>query len=118
MNQLIISTQLEKRRLNLHVYGFFMGGMFQDELFQVEKSTFVRDLLAHLYDSSPCVGCKTLCTIWALVVCNNVFKFERLLKDGPLKRFLLNRDFHFYSPRMGFRPDEAGIYYPDLRETS
>ena len=92
--------------------------MFQDELFEVEKSTFVRNLLAHLYDGSPCVGCKTLCTIRALMVRNDVFDFEGLLQDGPLERFLLNSDFHFDSSRMGFRPDKACVYDPDLREAS
>lgn len=67
------------RRLNLHVYCIFMSGMFQDELFQIEKSPFVGNLLTHLYDGSPCVGCKTLCTIWTLVVCNDVFNLEGLL---------------------------------------
>lgn len=92
--------------------------MFQDELFEVEEGSFVRDLLAHLYDGSPCVGRKTLCTIWALVVCNDVFNLEGLLEDGPLKRFLLNSDLHFDSPRMGFRPNKAGIYDSDLRKAS
>ena len=95
-----------------------MSGMFQDELFEVEKGPFVRNLLAHLYDGSPCIGCKTLGTIWTLVVRNDVFNFEGLLEDGPLKGFLLNGDFHFDSPRMGFRPDKAGVYDSDLRETS
>ena len=95
-----------------------MCRVFQDELLKVEESPFVRNLLTHLHDSSPCVGCKTLCTIWTLVVRDNVFNLEGLLEDGPLKRFLLNSDFHFDSPRMGFRPDEAGIYDPDLRKTS
>ena len=104
--------------MNLHVYCFFMSGMFQDELFKVEESTFVRNLLAHLYDGSPSVGCKALRTIWALVVRNDVFNFEGLLQDGPLKRLLLNGDFHLDSPRMGFRPDKAGVYDPDLREAS
>lgn len=91
-----------------------MSGMFQDELFEVEESSFVRDFLAHLYDGSPCVGCKAFCTIWTLVVCDDVFNLEGLLEDGPLKRFLLNSDFHLDSPRMGFCPDKAGIYDPDL----
>lgn len=95
-----------------------MGGMFQNELFKVEKSSFVWNLLAHLYNGSPCVGCKTLCTVWALVVRNDVFNFEGLLEDGPLKSFLLNSDLHFDTPRMWFRPDEACVYNSDLREAS
>ena len=95
-----------------------MSGMFQDELFEVEESSFVGDLLAHLYDGSPCVGSKTLCTVWTLVVCNDVFNLEGLLEDGPLKRFLLNGDFDFDSPRVGFRPYKAGIYNSDLRKAS
>lgn len=95
-----------------------MSGMFQDELFKVEESSFVRDLLAHLYDGSPCVGCKALCTIWTLMVRNDVFDLEGLLENSPLKRFLLNSDFHFDSPRMGLRPDKAGIDDPDLRKAS
>ena len=88
--------------------------MFQDELFEVEKSSFVGDLLAQLHNGSPCVGCKTLCAIWTLVVCNDIFDLKCLLEDGPLKRFLLNSDFHFDSPRMGFRPNKARIYDSDL----
>ena len=95
-----------------------MSGMFQDELFEVEKSSFVRDFLAHLYDGSPSVCGKTLCAIWALVICDDIFDLESLLEDSPLKRFLLNSDFHFDSSRMGFRPDKAGIYDPDLLKTS
>ena len=95
-----------------------MGGMFQNELFEVKKGTFVRDLLAHLYDSSPCVGCETFCTVWTLVVRNDVFHFEGLLQNGPLKSFLLNGNFHFDTPRMWFRPDKACVYNSDLRETS
>ncbi len=102
--------------MDIHVYCFFMSGMFQDELFEVQESSFVRDLLAHLYDGSPCVGCETLCTIWTLVVCNDVLYLKSLLEDGPLKRFLLNGDFHFDSSGMRFCPDEAGIYDPDLRK--
>ncbi len=95
-----------------------MGGMLQDELFKIEESSFMRDLLTHLYNGSPCVGGETLCTIWTLVVCNDVFNLEGLLEDGPLKRFLLDSDFHFYSPRMRFRPDKASIYNSDLRKAS
>lgn len=106
------------RGLNLHVYCIFMSGMFQDELFEVEESSFVRNLLTHLYDGSPCVGCKTLRTIWTLMVCNDVFNLKGLLEDGPLKRFLLDSNFDFDSPRMRFRPDKAGIYNSDLRKAS
>ena len=75
-----------------------MSRVFQDELFEVEESSFMRDLLANLYDGSPSIGCETLCTIWTLVICNNVFDLERLLEDRPLKRFLLDGDFHFDPP--------------------
>ena len=92
--------------------------MFQNELFEVEESTFVWNLLAHLDDGSPCVGRKTFCTVWALVVCNDVFHFEGLLEDGPLKGFLLNSDFHFDTPRMWLRPDKACVDNSDLREAS
>ena len=92
--------------------------MFKDELFEVKERSFVRNLLADLYDGSPCIGCKTLRTIWTLVVCNDVFDLEGLLEDRPLIRFLLNSDFHFDSPRMGFRPDKTGVYDPDLRKAS
>lgn len=95
-----------------------MSGMFQNELFEVEESPFVGYLLTHLYDSSPCIGCKTLCTIWTLVVCHDVFNLEGLLEDGPLKRFLLDGYLDFDSPRMGFRPNKAGIYNSDLRKAS
>ena len=91
-----------------------MSGVFQNELFEVEKSSFVRDFLANLYDGSPSIGCKTLCTIRTLVICNNVFNLKGLLEDSPLKRFLLDGDFHFDPPRMWFRPDKAGIYDSDL----
>lgn len=92
--------------------------MFQNKLFEVEESSFVRDLLAHLYDGSPCVRCKTLCTIWTLVVCNDIFDLKSLLEDRSLKRFLLDSNFHFYSSRVWFRPNEARIYDSDLRKTS
>lgn len=78
----------------------------------------MRNFLTHLYDCSPCVGCKTLRTIWALVVCNDVFNLKGLLEYSPLKRFLLNGDFHFDTPRMRLRPDEAGVYDPNLGKTS
>ena len=104
--------------MDVHVYCFFMSGMFQDELFEVQESSFVRDLLAHLHDGPPCVGCKTLCTIWTLVVCNDVFNLEGLLEDGPLKRFLLDSNFDFDSSRMGLRPNKAGIYDSDLGKAS
>lgn len=78
----------------------------------------MRNLLTHLYDGPPCVGCETLCTIWTLMVCNDVFDFEGLLEDGPLERFLLNGDLDFDSPRMRFRPNEAGIYNSDLGKAS
>ena len=90
--------------------------MFQDELFEIEESSFVRNLLAHLYDGSPRVGCETLRTIRALVVRNYIFDLESLLENSALERFLLDSDFDFDSPRMGFRPDEAGIYDSDLRK--
>ena len=74
----------------------------------------MRHLLAELYDSSPCIGCEALRTIWTLVVCDNIFNLEGLLEDGPLKRFLLNSDFYFDPPRMGFCPNKASIYNPGL----
>ena len=73
----------------------------------------MRDLLADLYYGSPCIGGKALRTIWTLVVCNDIFNLEGLLKDGPLKRFLLYSDLYFDSPRMGFRPNKASIYNSD-----
>ena len=112
-----LAIYLEKprtRRLDLHIYCVFMSGVFQDELFEVEKSSFVRDLLAKLYDGSPGIGRETLCTIWTLVICNNVFNLKGLLEDSPLKCFLLDGDFYFNPPRMWFRPDKAGVYDSDL----
>ena len=73
----------------------------------------MRDFLADLYNGSPCIGGKALRTIWTLVVCNNIFNLEGLLEDGPLKSFLLNSDFYFDPPRMGFRPYKASIYDSD-----
>lgn len=92
--------------------------MFQNELFEVEEGSFVGDLLAHLDDGSPCVRCEALCTIWTLVVCNDILDLEGLLENRPLKRLLLDSDFHFYSSRMRFRPDEARIYDSNLRYAS
>ena len=105
-------------RLNIHIYGIFMSGMLQNELFKIQKSSLVRYFLAHLYDGSPCIGCETLCTIRTLVVCNYIFNLERLLEDGPLKGFLLDGNFHFDPSGMGFRPDKAGVYDSDLRKAS
>ena len=95
-----------------------MSGVFQDELFEVEEGSFVRDFLTHLYNSSPCVGCETFRTIWTLVVCNDVFDLKGLLEDGSLKCFLLDSDLHFDSSRMRFRPYKAGVYDPNFREAS
>ena len=102
------------RRLDLHIYCVFMSGVFQDELFEVEESTLVRDLLPKLYDGSPSIGCETFCTVWTLMICNNKFNLESLLEDSALKCFLLDGDFHFDPPRMWFGPDEAGVYDSDL----
>lgn len=38
------------------IYGVFVGGVFEDELFEIEKGSLVWHFLSYLDDSSPCIG--------------------------------------------------------------
>ena len=60
-----------------------VGGMFEDELFEVEKGSFVGDLLADLNDGAPGICGEGFGAVGTLVVCNDIFYHECLLDDRP-----------------------------------
>ena len=78
-------------------------------MFEVEEGAFVGDFLADLHDGAPGVGCEGFGAVGTLVVGYYVFDFEGLLEDRALEGFLLDCDFYFHSPRVGFRPYEIGV---------
>ena len=88
--------------------------MFQDELFEVEKSTFVRDFLTNLDDCFPGVFGVRFCTVGTLLVCYYEFTFESLLEDGRCECFFLDSEFDSNSTGMRFCPDKSGIDQTDL----
>lgn len=97
------------------IFGFadvdsvFVGGVFEDELFEVEEGAFVGDFLADLNDGAPGVGCEGFGAVRALVGVDDVFDFKGLFDDGALEGFLLNFDLDFDAPGVGLRPDEGGV---------
>lgn len=95
-----------------------MSSVFDDELFEEEESSLVRNLLTDLNTSSPGMGGVGLCTIGALSIGNDVFDFEGLLEDGVLEGFGLNCDLDLDTFRMGFRPDERGVDDSDFVQTA
>ena len=95
-----------------------MGTVLEDKLLEVEESTLVSDLLANLDDGAPCVVCKTLLTIGALLVGLDEFDFESLLQNGALESFLLDGDLQLDTARVRFGPDEGGVDDADFVQTT
>ena len=57
--------------------------MFEDELFEVEKCSFVGYFLADLHNRAPGICGEGFGAIGTLVVCDNIFHDECLLDDCP-----------------------------------
>ena len=102
------------------VFGFadvdcvFVGGVLEDELFEVEEGSFVGNFLADLDDSAPGIGSEGLGAVRTLVVVHHVFHFKRLLQDRSLESFLLDSNLDLDSPRMGLCPYKACVNYADF----
>ena len=76
---------------------FFVGALFEDELFEVEEGSFVGHFLPYLNAGSPGVVCVALRTIGTLSVLLDEFYIEGLLQDCSLEGFLLYGNLHFDS---------------------
>jgi hypothetical protein len=88
--------------------------VFKNELFEVEKRSFVLDFLTDLDDGFPGVQGVCFGTVRTLLVGYDEFAFESLLEDGCGKGFFLNSEFNSDSSRVRFRPDKPGIDETDL----
>jgi len=93
---------------------FFVRVVFEDELFEVEKRSFVRDFLSNLDDGFPCMSGIGFCAVGTLLVGDNEFAFKCLLEDGGCECFSLDGELDSDSAGMGFGPDEAGVRQTDL----
>ena len=100
------------------VDGVFVGGVFEDELFEVEEGSFVGDFLADLDDGAPGVGCEGFGAVGTLVGVDDIFNFEGLFEDGTLEGFLLDLYLDFDAPGVRLRPDEAGVGEPYFGKTA
>jgi hypothetical protein len=101
-----------------NVGGFFMGMVFEDELFEVEECAFMGNLLTDLDYGFPGVEGVCFCAVGTLLVGHDEFAFKRLLKDGRGKCFFLNREFDSDAAGVGFCPDEASVDETDFVEAS
>lgn len=102
----------------LDVDGVSVCLMLENELLEVEESSLVGDLLAHLDDGAPGVVGEGFGAIRALLVGLDKLDLECLLEDGTLESLLLDCDFEFDSPRVRLGPDEAGIDDSHFGESS
>jgi hypothetical protein len=91
-----------------------VGVVFEDELFEVEECSFVRDFLPDLDDCLPGVGCVGLRAVRTLLVGNDKFTLEGLLEDSGCECFFLDGEFDSDSTGVRFCPDKAGINQTDL----
>ena len=83
--------------------------IFEDELFEVEECSFVRDFLTDLNGCFPGIFGVSFSTIGTLLICYNVFDIECLLKDGGGEGFFLDGEFYSNSTRVRFCPYETCI---------
>jgi|LauGreDrversion4_2_1035121.scaffolds.fasta_scaffold1133247_2 hypothetical protein len=88
---------------------FFMSFMSQDQLFEVEESSFVMYTLSYLYLTCPGVRSPSLLTIITLLVLNYKFHSESLLKHSVVLNFLLNNKLHFHASTVRFCPNKSSI---------
>jgi hypothetical protein len=93
----------------LDVDSILVCAMLEDELFEVEESSLMRDLLSNLNASSPCIRGVRLCAVWTLLVCNHVFHLECLLQYNAFRYRILYRELDFDSSRMRLSPNKACI---------
>lgn len=56
-----------------------LGVVFEDQLFEIEESTLVRNFLSNLDDSFPCIFGGEFGAIGALSVLDKIFDLEGLL---------------------------------------
>jgi len=62
--------------------GIFMGIVLEDQLFQKQERSLVRNLLPYLKHSLPCVLCRKFGAVGALSVLNEILHLEHLFNDG------------------------------------
>mmetsp|Transcript_10345 Transcript_10345/g.16238 ORF Transcript_10345/g.16238 Transcript_10345/m.16238 type:complete len:97 (-) Transcript_10345:398-688(-) len=86
-----------------------MGTMSQNQLFQKQKCTFMGHALAHLYQRPPRSLSKFGLALDALLISDNKYNRERLLKNCTLLDLFLDCKPDFQSHRVGFRPDPSCI---------
>lgn len=71
------------------VDGIAVGIMFEDQLFEVEESAFVGDLLADLHARTPGVCGIGFRAVGTLVIGHNVLYLETLLENCAFERLHL-----------------------------
>jgi hypothetical protein len=87
-----------------------MGTVLENELFQVQKCTFMGHALTNLNEGPPGSLSKLGLALKALLIPDDENYSEGLLKDGTLLDLFLNGHTDLESHRVGFRPDPAGVY--------
>jgi len=87
----------------LDIYSILVCIVFQNELFQVKKCTFVLDLLANLNYGFPSVSSGDASAFVALLIWDDVLELENLLEDRWWKDFLLDREFYLDPPAVRLR---------------
>jgi hypothetical protein len=84
----MLSTRIEKVETVFTFadgHGISIRSMLQDELFEVEESALVVDLLSYLDDSSPCIfRCETG-AVWTLSILDDELDLKHLLQYGRSK---------------------------------
>ena len=94
--------------------GVFLRAVLQDQLFQVQEGTLVRDLLSDLYKRFPCVLGREFSAVRTLPVLYKVLDLEDLFQDCRGEDFLLDchRDAQAFG--MWFCPNEMRIGQPNF----
>ena len=96
----------------------FVCALLKDELFEVEKGSLVWYFLPYLDNGSPGVVCVRFGAVGTLSVLLYKFDVECLLEYCAFKGFLLHSDLQLSSSRMWLGPDERGVYYSALVQSS
>jgi hypothetical protein len=87
-----------------------MGHVLQDQLFEVQESALVVDLLTDLDNRVPGVLGLDFAAIWTLLASNDNLKNVGLLEDGRGKHFFLHRQLDLDALAVGLCPQEARIH--------
>lgn len=94
-----------------------VGVVLEDELFEIQESTLVVDLLSNLHECSPSVLRRQSSTFRTLRSGDGVFNLEDLLQNCRGEDLFLNRQFYPQSFRMRFGPDESSIDQSNLAQS-